>query len=383
MDDSYLGESIGKLGFGVMRLPLKDGKFDIETVNKLVDKFMSEGFTYFDTAYAYEGSEESLRESLVKRYPREAYQVATKIQVLGVPSPERQEDYLNESLRRLGLDYVDFYLLHGLGGAILEKAERFDSWSFMRLVKASGKAKHIGFSFHGTPEELEEILSKHPEAEFVQLQLNYIDWDSSDVRSRELYEIARKYNKPIIIMEPAKGGLLAEGESDAAKLIQSANSDMSAASWAFRFVGGLEGLITVLSGMGTIAQIEDNAKTFKDFTPLSAQEHEVLATAVEMMNSVPTIPCTSCRYCVPNCPKNISIPQVIGIYNKYLTHKAKSSAGYEYTMMRDVAADPQSCIKCRKCEEHCPQHIEITEILTAAIDTFEAVRNEYKGKKAE
>ena len=383
MADTYLGESIGKLGFGVMRLPLKDGKFDVETVNRLVDKFMSEGFTYFDTAYAYEGSEESLCESLVKRYPREAYQIATKIQVLGVASPEQQEERLNESLRRLGLDYVDFYLLHGLGGMILEKAEKFDSWSFMKQVKASGKAKHIGFSFHGTPEELEDILSKHPEVEFVQLQLNYIDWYSGEVRSRELYEIARKYNKPITIMEPAKGGLLAEVESDAAKLIQSANHDMSVASWAFRFVGGLEGLITVLSGMGTIEQIEDNARTFNNFKPLTTREKEVLAQAVRMMNETPTIPCTSCRYCTPNCPMDIPIPSVIKIYNKFLVHKAKESAGYEYTMMRDVFADPAGCIKCRKCEEHCPQHIAITEILEAATGTFEAVRNNYKGRAGE
>ena len=380
MADKYLGEGIGKLGFGVMRLPLKNGEFDREAVNNLVDAFLARGFTYFDTAYVYEGSEVSLREALVGRYPRGAYQVATKLQVLGVPTAAEQQDRLDESLRRLGLDYVDFYLLHGLGGAITAKAEALDAWSFMNHVKASGKAKHIGFSFHGTPEELEELLANHPEMEFVQLQLNYIDWDNPKVRSREMYEIARKYNKPITIMEPAKGGLLAEGESDSAALLKSHKPESSAASWAFRFAGELEGLITVLSGMGTVEQVEDNANTFTDFEPLSAGERKVLAKAVEMINSVPTIPCTSCRYCVPNCPKNIVIPGIINVYNSFLTHRAKASAGYAYTMMRDVSTDPAECIKCRKCEEHCPQHIDISDILAKAVEEFDSVRNAYKGQ---
>ena len=380
MADKYLGESIGKLGFGVMRLPLKNGEFDREAVNNLVDAFLARGFTYFDTAYVYEGSEASLKEALVKRYLRDAYQVATKLQVLGVPTAAEQQDRLDESLRRLGLDYVDFYLLHGLGGAITAKAEAIDAWSFMKHVKSSGKAKHIGFSFHGTPEELEELLANHPEMEFVQLQLNYIDWDNPKVRSREMYEIARRYNKPITIMEPAKGGLLAEGESDAAALLKSHKPESSAASWAFRFAGGLEGLITVLSGMGTVEQVEDNANTFTGLEPLSAREREVLVEAVEMINSVPTIPCTSCRYCVPNCPKGIAIPGIISVYNSFLTHRAKASSGYAYTMMRDVSTDPAECIKCRKCEEHCPQHIDISDILAKSVEEFDSVRNAYKGQ---
>jgi len=382
MAETYLGEGIGKLGFGVMRLPLRDGKFDIEAVSRLVDAFLARGFTYFDTAYAYEGSEESLREALVKRYPREAYQVATKLQVLGVPTKAEQQDRLNESLRRLGLDYVDFYLLHGLGGVTLEKADGFDSWSFMKQVKASGKAKHIGFSFHGTPEELKTILANHPEMEFVQLQLNYIDWENPKVRSREMYEIARKYNKPVTVMEPAKGGLLAEAQSDAAELLKAFDPGKSVASWAFRFVGGLEGLITVLSGMGTVEQVADNANTFTGFEPLSEHEHEVLSEAVDMINATPTIPCTSCRYCTPNCPKNIAIPGIINVYNSFLIHKARSSAGYAYTMMRDVSTDPAECIKCRICEQHCPQHLEICDILEKAVEEFDSVRNEYKGRES-
>ena len=241
MTENYLGEHIKKLGFGYMRLPRKDGSFDVEAVNAMVDEFMSHGFSYYDTSYIYEGSEVALCESLVKRYPRDSFQIATKMSVYGMTRPEQQQEMLNASLARLSVDYVDFYLIHAMSERAAAIADSLGSWDFMQEVKKKGLAKHIGFSFHGSPELLDDLLTKHPEMEMVQLQINYLDWENPEVQSRRLYEIARKHNKPVSIMEPAKGGLLAGGESEAMELLKKANPDVSPASWAFRFVGELDG----------------------------------------------------------------------------------------------------------------------------------------------
>jgi predicted aldo/keto reductase-like oxidoreductase len=377
MSETYLGQSIKKLGFGYMRLPRKDGRFDVEAVNGMVDEFMSHGFSYYDTSIIYEGSEEALRESLVKRYPRDSFQIATKISLYDVSSPEQQQDRLNTSLTRLGVDYVDFYLIHALGEASAKMADSFNTWEFLRGVKEKGYAKHIGFSFHGTPELLDDVLTKHPEVEMVQLQINYLDWDNPEVQSRRLYEIARRHNKPVSIMEPTKGGLLAGGESDVTALLRKANPAVSTASWAFRFVGELDGLITALSGMENIDQIRDNAATFEHFKPLTTDERALIAKAVEIINSTPRIPCTACRYCVPHCPKKIQIPMFIGIYNTFLVHRQKSSSGYTYASMTQFGAKPDECVKCRACEKHCPQHIEISDVLARLVDALDSVKTDY------
>ncbi|MCL2151831.1 MAG: aldo/keto reductase [Oscillospiraceae bacterium] len=379
MTESYLGESIGKLGFGNMRLPKKDGVVDDNTANDMVDEFLANGFTYIDTAYLYGGSEESLRESLVKRHPREAYQIATKLTLLfGVENYDDHFKQLNTSLERLGLDYLDFYLIHGLSGETIKTAEKAETWRFMRHVKEAGIAGHIGFSFHSTPEDLEYVLSNHPEVEFVQLQLNYIDWENPEVQSRRLYEIARKYGKPIVIMEPTKGGLLAGGESAAAEVLREANPEASVASWAFRFVGSLEGIITVLSGMENTEQIKDNAKTFKEFKPLTEEERLVIGKAIEILNSTQRIPCTTCRYCVPHCPSKIQIPTFIDIYNKYLMHRQRDSSGYTYASMSAFGAGPAECVKCRECERVCPQHIGISDVMSQLVSELEEASVPYR-----
>jgi predicted aldo/keto reductase-like oxidoreductase len=377
MSESYLGKSIKKLGFGYMRLPRKDGRFDVDAVNEMVDEFMSHGFSYYDTSYIYEGSEEALRESLVKRYPRHSFQIATKISLLNVNSPEQHYDRLNTSLARLGVDYVDFYLIHALSEASAKTADSLNTWEFMRGVKEKGLAKHIGFSFHGAPELLDETLTKHPEMEMVQLQINYLDWENPEVQSRRCYEIARKHNKPVSIMEPTKGGLLAGGESEATDLLRKANPSASPASWAFRFVGELEGLITALSGMENISQIRDNAATFNHFKPLTKEERELIAKVVEIINATPRIPCTRCRYCAPHCPKQIQIPMFIGIYNTFLVHRQKSSSGYTYASMSNFGVSPAECVKCRECEKHCPQRIEISDVLAKLVDELDGVKENY------
>ena len=375
--ESYLGENIGKLGFGYMRLPRKGGKFDADSVNEMVDEFFSHGFSYFDTSIIYEGSEEALRESVVKRYPRDSFQIATKMTLLGDKREEHHQEQLNTSMGRLGVDYLDFYMIHALSGGSIKTADKLDTWSFFRGIKEKGIVKHIGFSFHGTPEELDYVFTNHPEMEMVQLQLNYLDWENPEVQARRCYEIARKHNKPVTVMEPTKGGLLAGGNSEAAELLRKANPDVSVASWAFRYVAGLDGLITALSGMESIDHIRDNAKTLNNFKPLTEEEHNLILKAVEIINATPRIPCTSCRYCVPNCPKEIQIPAFINMYNSLLVHQQKSSTGYTFETMTRFMKPPSECIKCKECEMHCPQHIEISDILEKLAEAMAEIKGRY------
>jgi predicted aldo/keto reductase-like oxidoreductase len=365
MTENYLGKNIGKLGFGFMRLPKKEGEdaFDMEQVCDMVDCFMDAGFTYFDTAYVYEGSEEALRQSLVERYPRERFQVATKLNLMFAKTAEDLPGFFETSCKRLGVDYVDFYLLHGLGGPSIEKAEELKAWDYIKTLKESGKARHIGLSFHGTPEELDGLLGKHPEAEFVQLQINYLDWENERVRSREVYETAMRHNVPVTIMEPVKGGLLASETSAAAERLRKADAGVSAASWALRYAAGLQGLVTVLSGMSTLEQVKDNVATFKDFKPLSDKENEAVAEAVSILNGIPRVPCTGCNYCAPNCPQKIAIPGMMNLYSDYLVHNTLDGIVRGYGFMTRMGGKASDCIACRVCEEHCPQHIEIADTI--------------------
>ena len=269
----YLGEKIKKLGFGLMRLPQKDGKIDIEQTKVMVDKFLDAGFTYFDTAWAYAGSEDAIRQALVERYPRERFQLATKNAAwINCKTREEAIAQFDTSLKQTGAGYFDFYLLHNLGESRTKAFDDFDMWSWIQDMKEQGKIKHIGFSFHSTPEELEEILNKHPEMEFVQLQINYADWENPAIKSRECYEVARKHGKPVIIMEPVKGGMLANPPEQVQEAFKQANPNTSIASWAIKFAASLDGVITVLSGMSNIEQMEDNISYMKDFTKLSDDE---------------------------------------------------------------------------------------------------------------
>jgi predicted aldo/keto reductase-like oxidoreductase len=371
MAEKYLGESIGKLGFGFMRLPRIGDAFDTEQINRMVDRFMSAGFTYFDTAYVYEGSEDALRKSLVERYPRERFQIATKLNLMFAKTADELPGFFETSKERLGVKYVDFYLLHGLGGPSIEKAEELKAWDYIKSLKESGEARHIGLSFHGTPEELEEIFRKHPEAEFVQLQINYLDWDSEQVQSRRVYEVARGYNIPVTIMEPVKGGLLASEASPAAELFRARDPKASPASWALRYAARLEGLITVLSGMSTYEQVADNTATFEDMKPLTDEELAAICNAADALNSVPRVPCTGCNYCAPNCPQKLAIPALMRIYSDYLVHKTAPALLHGYGFAVRAGGKAKDCIACRVCEEHCPQHIEIADTvakLSALVD---------------
>ncbi len=365
----YLGEQIKKLGFGLMRLPKKGDEIDVEQVKVMVDKFLAAGFTYFDTAWAYAGSEDAIRQALVERYPREKFQLATKNAAwINCKTREEAIAQFDLSLKRTGAGYFDFYLLHNLGESRTKFFDDFDMWSFVQEKKAEGLIKHVGFSFHSTPEELEEILTKHPEMEFVQLQINYGDWENPAIQSRACYEVARKHGKPVIIMEPVKGGMLANPPESVKQILQAAEPESSCASWAIRFAADLEGLIVVLSGMSNVEQMEDNLSYMKDFTGLNDSQKNTINKAREALAKIPVIPCTTCNYCAKVCPKEIGISGTFTAMNYLTLYGDKAAAQHQENWLvgghgRKKAAE---CIKCGKCEQVCPQHISIREELVKA-----------------
>ena len=286
-----------KLGFGLMRLPRnEDGKFDIERTAKMADEFLKNGFTYFDTAYIYEGSEETFREAIGKRQPRDSYTLANKLPAWKIAEKSDVERIFNESLARCGVEYFDYYLLHSIIGKAATKHEEFGSWDFCAEMKRQGKIRNFGFSFHGDEILLEEILTKHPEVDFVQLQINYLDWNSSVVRAAKNYEVCRKHDKPIVIMEPVKGGQLASFEPETEELMKKLNPEASCASYALRFAGTLDGVMTVLSGMSDEEQMADNILTFSDLKPLTPDETKVIEEVRDRVLASKTVSCTACGF---------------------------------------------------------------------------------------
>lgn len=364
----FFGEDIKKFGFGLMRLPKIEGieKIDVEQTKKMVDMFLEAGFTYFDTAWAYPGSEDAIKQALVERYPREKFKLATKNAAwIACKNREDAIRQFETSLKQTGAGYFDFYLLHNLGEGRTHYFDDFDMWNFVLEKKKEGLIKHVGFSFHSTPEELEEILKAHPEAEFVQLQINYADWDNPAIQSRKVYEMAQKYGKPVIVMEPVKGGLLAKPPKSVENVLKDAEPNSSCASWAIRFSANLEGVMVVLSGMSNIEQMKDNLSFMKDFTGLSEEQSKVIEKAQEELKKIPIIPCTTCNYCAKVCPMEIGISGSFTALN-YLTlyndlKVAKEQEGWLVGMHGRKKAS--ECIKCGQCEEVCPQHIKIRDML--------------------
>lgn len=361
-----------KLGFGLMRLPLKDqnddGNIDIELTSKMVDTFIERGFTYFDTAWMYCAfkSEEATKEALVKRHPRTSFTLADKLHAGFLKNKEDRDKIFYEQLRKTGVEYFDYYLLHDIGLDHYKVYNNLDCFQWIVDKKKEGLVKHIGFSYHDNAELLDKVLTEHPEMEFVQLQINYLDWESEGVQSRKCYEVARKHNKPIIVMEPVKGGTLAKVPYAVEEFFKSHNKDMSIPSWAIRFAAGLDGVMMVLSGMSDMEQLLDNTGYMMDFKPLNHEELKVVEMAVEMLNANIAIPCTGCSYCTEGCPKKIAIPKYFSLFNadkQEIKEKGWTPQGEYYDRLTGTFGKASDCIACGKCEKVCPQHLPIIENL--------------------
>ncbi len=364
-----------KLGFGLMRLPQLDpanaADVDVEQVKKMVDLFMEKGFTYFDTALMYNGSasESVAKAALVDRYPRDSFTLATKLHSGFFDSFEDRDKVFNGQLKKTGAGYFDYYLIHGVEGASLLKYEKFDCFSWLLEKKAQGLVKHAGFSFHDSAELLDEILTKHPEMEFVQLQINYLDWESQWVQSRACYEVAVKHGKPVIVMEPVKGGTLAKIPEAAERMFKAHDPRMSVPSWAIRFAASLEGVMVVLSGMSSVEQMEDNLSYMEDFQPLTEEEKAMCHRAADIINGQITIPCTGCSYCTGGCPMHIAIPQYFSLYNEDMRERLEEKGWTvnftNYEILTGKFGKAGDCIGCGQCEGVCPQHLPIIEHLKA------------------
>lgn len=381
---AYLGEDVPKLGFGLMRLPHVDGKMenpvDIEQVEQMVDLFLESGFQYFDTAYVYGDSEEVTKKALVDRHPRESFLLATKLPGSALESREKMEEVFNEQLERTGAGYFDFYLLHGIDAGSREMFENSEAWEFIAEKKAAGLVRHIGFSFHDHASALEEILAKHPEAEFVQLQINYADWGDPVVESRNCYDTARKFGVPIVVMEPLRGGKLVGLPDEIGADLKKCRPDAPIASWGLRFVLGLDGILSVLSGMSSLEQMKENIEivTGKYGKAFGDKEHEAVTKAQLALAKIPHIRCTDCRYCMPGCPLNIQIPRILDALNEYLIYNDLGGAKFSYGMATNSAPYPtdkrgkaSECIKCGQCNDICTQHIDVMAELEHAAEVLE------------
>ncbi|MCR5543051.1 MAG: aldo/keto reductase [Eubacterium sp.] len=363
-----------KLGFGLMRLPEKDGEIDLEHVKRMVDKYMEMDMNYFDTAYVYHGgkSEVAAREALVKRYPRDSFMLATKLPAWEIKQESDVERIFEEQLERAGVDYFDLYLLHSIeDGSNYDTYEKYDCFNWGLKKKEEGKIRHLGFSYHGSPELLVQVLDKHPEVEFVQIQLNYLDRTNPVVRSEALYNILHERNIPIIVMEPIRGGMLASLSPEAEEKFKSIRPDKSIASWALRYVGSLPGVMTILSGMSTEEQMDDNISTFTNFEPVSEEEMNAIDEVTSDILSIPQIGCTACKYCTPGCPMNISIPDVFRTINTLRRYPDDWRAKNFYSGVKSRGGKAGDCIACGQCEGVCPQHLPIIELLKEASEILD------------
>lgn len=359
-----------KLGFGLMRLPLTDandkGSIDIEALKEMVDAFIEQGFTYFDTAWMYCAfkSENAVKEALTDRYPRDRYTLTTKLHASYLKKKGDRDRIFEEQRQKTGVEYFDYYLIHAIDQELYSIYNEMDCFNWLIEKKKQGLVKHIGFSYHDSAEFLDQVLTEHPEMEFVQLQMNYLDWESAEVQSRKCYEVAIKHGKSVIVMEPVKGGILADVPAEVRESFAAYHPDLSVPSWAIRFVASLDNVAMVLSGMSNMEQLMDNISYMKEFVPMNAEETELVHKAAEMIKDSIAIPCTGCSYCTEGCPMQIAIPDLFRVYNKSKRGEITDvEANEEYRQLTESGGKARECLACGQCQVACPQHLEIINYL--------------------
>lgn len=359
------------LCFGLMRLPLKGEEVDLQTVCALVDRFLENGFSWFDTARPYHGGNSELifRQAVAERHERKTFQLADKFSQNMLPENETPMQFFKQQLERTGLEYFDRYMLHAMDAAKIAEADEKGYWDFLSAVKQEGRALSVGFSFHDTAEVLDKALAAHPEVDFVQLQINYADWESAGVQSRLCYETAVKYGKKVLVMEPVKGGMLAGLPERAGRVLKKVHPEWSIASWAIRFAASLPAVDTVLSGMSDWGQLEDNMATMTDFIPLGENEFAALKEVETILAEIPQVPCTRCGYCLEQCPAELAIPNLFEVLNSSRLFGVETARGSYNWYSRQHK--PSECIKCRACERICPQHLQISDLLAELSAKYE------------
>ena len=362
--NAYFPEIKKNFGFGLMRLPKVGDEVDIPELKRMVDAFIAAGFNYFDTArpYVKGKSEPAIREALTSRYPRESYLLADKLSPGFFEKAEDIRPLVDSQLEACGVDYFDFYLIHANS---MERHKMFTetrAYEIALELKAEGKLRHVGFSYHDNAENLDKILTDQPDMEFVQLQFNYVDYEDPMVESRKCYEVCRKHGKPVLVMEPVRGGSLVNLPQEALDLMPG-----SPAGYAIRYCAGFEGIVMVLSGMSNMAQMEDNLATMTDYQPLNDEEQEMISKVRTIYQASHRIPCTSCRYCTDGCPAGIPIPEIFGYMNRLHAKEKEGEPEKDYAAL-EVKAD--ACLGCGLCEEECPQHLHIRKLLKEAVKAF-------------
>ncbi len=375
IQNPFFPEIHGNFGFGCMRLPMKDDKVDYEEFSRMADAFIASGLNYFDTAHGYLGgqSETAIRDCVVKRHDRSEFLLTDKLTVPYFNSQEDIRPFFEQQLAWCGVDYFDFYLMHAQDRNNYQKYKRCRAYETAQELKAEGKIRHFGISFHDKADTLEMILTEHPEVEVVQIQFNYADYEDASVESRKVYEVCEKHGKPVIVMEPVKGGSLVNLPADADQILRDLNGG-SNASYALRFAASFPNMAMVLSGMSNMAQMQDNLSAMRDFVPLNDTEKEAVRKVCEIFHSLNLIPCTSCRYCVEEsqCPKGIRIPDMFSSMNAHEAfHNWNTGYYYNNIITGEGHGKASECIRCGKCEKVCPQHLPIRDLLKKVAATFE------------
>ena len=375
IQNPFFSEIHGNFGFGCMRLPMKDGRVDYDEFCRMADAFIASGLNYFDTAHGYIGgqSETAIRDCVAKRHDRSEFLLTDK---LTTPYFNKEEDirpFFESQLKACGVEYFDFYLMHAQDRNNYQKYIRCRAYEIALQLKAEGKIRHFGISFHDKAEVLDMILTEHPEIEIVQIQFNYVDYEDASVESRKVYEVCEKHGKPVIVMEPVKGGSLVNLPDEADQILRRLNGG-SNASYALRFAASFPNMAMVLSGMSNMEQMEDNLSAMRDFEPLSDAEMDAVKRVCDIFRSLNLVPCTGCRYCVEEsqCPKGIRIPDMFSSLNAHEAfHNWNTGYYYNNVITGEGHGKASACIRCGKCEKVCPQHLPIRELLKKVAITFE------------